>query len=260
MLTDTHAHINEEVFGGANNIIDAMAHDGLAHIICVGCDVKSSVESVKIARSDPRVFAAVGVHPYYPDEVTADSLKMFEELAGDEKTVAIGEIGLDYHRDVYDREGQLRALAEQYSLAREVHLPVIFHVREATGDFCEFLSTRDFPESGVMHCFSGSVETAEICLKKGLYISFGGKLTYRNSTRLAEVAKFVPDDRILIETDAPYLPPAQAMTSPNYPRNVKFVRDKLAELRGVSADDIERITAENAKRLFFKMSEYEKGK
>lgn len=254
MLIDSHAHITDEQYGdGGKSIIESMTADNLAAIVCVGCDEQSTLASIAVAHTDPRIYASVGVHPYYPETVTQELLDKFKELAQDKKVVAVGEFGLDYHHDVYDREAQIRAMNAQYDLARELKLPMIFHVREATGDFTEFLRAREFPESGVMHCFSGSVETAEICLKKGLYLSFGGKLTYKNSRHLQEAATLAPLDRILIETDAPYLSPAQCLGETNYPKNVAFVRDKLAELKGISSEQAENVTADNTKRLFFRM-------
>lgn len=254
MLIDSHAHITDEQYGdGGKGIIASMTADNLAAIVCVGCDEASTLASIAVAHTDPRIFASVGVHPYYPETVNDALLDKFKELASDEKVVAVGEFGLDYHHDEYDREAQIRAMNAQYDLARELKLPMIFHVREATGDFTEFLRSREFPQSGVMHCFSGSVETAEICLKKGLYLSFGGKLTYKNSKHLQDAARFAPLDRILIETDAPYLSPAQVLGEINYPKNVAYVRDKLAELKGISIEEAEEKTAQNTKRLFFKM-------
>ncbi len=254
MLIDSHAHITDEIYGdGGRAIIDGMTADGLAAIVCVGCDEQSSDASLAAAESDPRVYAAIGVHPYYPETVTDALMDKFRKMADSPKVVAIGEFGLDYHNDVYDRAAQIRAMEMQYDLARELRLPMVFHVREATGDFLEFIRSREFPESGVMHCFSGSAETADICLDKGLYISFGGKLTYRNSKKMIEAATHVPQDRILLETDAPYLAPSELFGQTNYPKNVSYVRDKLAALRGVTPEDIERITVENTKRLFFKI-------
>lgn len=254
MLIDSHAHITDRMYGdGGEAIANAMKSDGLSALICVGCDKRSSYDAVEAAERFDGVFASVGVHPYYPEEVTDGLIEEFKKLADHKKVVAIGEIGLDYHHEKYDRNGQIRALERQYELALEVKLPIIFHSREATGDFNEFFKGREFPQSGVMHCFSGSLETAKICLDKGLYIAFGGKITYRNATRLAEVAKYVPSDRLLVETDAPYLTPAQKAGERNEPKYVAFVRDKLAELRGVTKAEIEDITAQNALNLFTKM-------
>lgn len=260
MLIDTHAHITDEIFGGEEKVIETMTADNLSHIVCVGCDIRSSLDAVRAATLDPRVFAAVGVHPYYPHTVTDDAIDILRLLCAFRKVVAVGEIGLDYFHGSYDKEEQIRAMTVQYDLAREVGLPIVFHIRDGFGDLYEFAKDRDFPQGAELHCFSGSAETAEIYLKKGFYIAFGGKITYRNSTNLVKAAKVVPLDRLLIETDAPYLSPAQRHGETNHPRNVAFVRDKLAEIKGVSPDEIERVTAENAKRLFFRINDYEKGK
>jgi len=254
MLIDSHAHITDEIYGdGGKAIIESMAADGLKAIVVVGCDAESSRKNVEVARNNENIYASVGVHPYYPETLTDALIDEFRGLARDPKTVAIGEFGLDYHHDVYDRKAQLKAQDMQYALARELKLPMIFHVREATGDFVDFLRAAEFPESGVMHCFSGSVETAKICLDKGLYIAFGGKLTYNNSKHIQEVAKYAPLDRILVETDAPYLSPAKHLGEVNYPKYVADAADKLAELRKTPIEEIARATTENAERLFFKM-------
>lgn len=254
MLIDSHAHIYDEKYGdGGEAIIADMQKDGLEAIVCVGCDEQSSERCAELAENNANIYATVGVHPYYPETATPALMDKFAELAKRDKVVAIGEFGFDYHHDTYDKAAQMNAVVAQYVLARAVELPMIFHVREGAGDFYEFAKDRTFPQSGVMHCFSGSVETAEFCLKKGLYISFAGKITYRNAKNLAEVAKRVPLDRLLIETDSPYLPPATELGGLNYPKHVALVRDRIAELRGVSPEEIEQATNENAKRLFFKM-------
>ncbi len=254
MLIDTHAHITDEAYGdGGKAIIESMERDGLEAIVCIGCDRESSRAAVAVAESDPRIYAAVGVHPYYPETVTAELIDELHTAADNEKVVAIGEFGLDYHRNEYDRDAQIAAMNMQYELAREKKLPMSFHVRAAIGDFVDFIRTRSFPEGGVMHCFAGSVETAEICMKKGLYIAFGGKTTYRNSKTMRAVACEIPLDMMLLETDAPYLPPAEKFGEVNYPANISYVRDKIAELRGMTAGEIEDITTRNAKALFTRM-------
>ncbi|MCM1367856.1 MAG: TatD family hydrolase [Roseburia sp.] len=256
MLIDSHAHIYDEQYGdGGKSIIASMASDGLEAIISVGCDLASSRECVRLADCNDGIFATVGVHPYYPEEVSADGLDELRRLASHKKTVAIGEFGLDFHRDDFDKPAQIAALNAQYELARELCLPMMFHVREAAGEFYDFLKDRNFPQSGVMHCFSGSVETAKYCVRKGLYLAFGGKLTYNNAKNLAAAAKETPLDRILLETDAPYLSPSKFLGQINYPKNVALVRDRLAEIKGVSPEIIERATTENVKRLFFRMTE-----
>ncbi len=253
MLIDSHAHIYDEQFlpyGGAHSIIDSMSDDGLEYIICVGCDVPTSKACVELAARNERIYATVGVHPYDAATVTADNLGVLRELAAREKVVAIGEIGLDYHRPDSDRAGQLRATEAQYELARELGLPTVYHIRDGFGDFCEFVRTREFPEGAVLHCFSGSAELAELFVKKGFYISFSGTLTYRNAVNLARAAAAVPLDRLLIETDSPYLAPAKKLGEINYPKNVAYVCEKLAAIKGATADELARVTADNAKRVF----------
>ena len=250
MLIDTHAHITDEKYGdGGKSIIESMKADNLEAIICIGCDRESSLAAVEAAKN-PGIYAAVGVHPYYPETVTDELMDEFRNLSKNEKVVAVGEFGLDYHHDDYDRDAQIKAMRMQYDLARELKLPIVFHVRAATGDFIEFIRERSFPEGGVMHCFAGSAETADICIKKGLYIAFGGKLTYRNSKTAQDVARKIPLDMALLETDAPYLTPAEMNGKVNRPAYVSFVRDKIAELRGISAAEVEEATTRNAKTLF----------
>lgn len=253
MLIDSHAHIYDETFaplGGAAPIIKSMAADGLEYIICVGCDVPTSRECVRLARENERIYATVGIHPYDAATATPENLDVLAELSREEKVVAVGEFGLDFHREGSDREGQIKAMTAQYELARELRLPIILHLRDGYGEFCDFMRNRDLPYGGVIHCFSSSAEVAEILLKKGFHISFSGTVTYRNAVNLARAAAAVPLDRLLIETDSPYLAPARKLGEINFPRNVAYVRDKLAEIKGVSPEAIERATAENAKRVF----------
>lgn len=255
-MIDTHAHIYDEKYGngGAQRIIESMQADGLEAIVCVGCDMESSLTCDELAAANDGIYAAVGVHPYYPETVTKSVLDGLAELCTHPKTVAVGEIGLDYHRDDFDRKAQVAAMNMQYELARHAGLPIVFHLREGTGDFTDFLRGARFENSGVMHCFSGSVETAKICLDKGLYLAFGGKLTYHNAKNLAQVAAYAPLDRLLLETDAPYLTPARYLGQDNFPKYVSLVCDRLAEIRGIPREEAERATTENAKKLFFKMS------
>lgn len=253
MLIDSHAHIYDEMFdaeGGAESIVSRMDSDNLEYIVCVGCDMPSSRTSVALADKHERVYATVGVHPYDAHTVTKENLEVLAELAAHKKVVAIGEIGLDFHRDGSDRQLQVKAMCAQYDLARQIELPTMYHIRDGFGEFCEFIKTRDFPEGGVLHCFSGSRELAEQFVKKGFYVSFSGTVTYRNAVNLWRAAEVVPIDRLMIETDSPYLTPSALRGQINHPANVKYVAQKLAELKGVSADEIERITTENTKRIY----------
>ena len=253
MLIDSHAHIYDEMFGqgGDQKIVADMKSDGLEYIVCVGCDMDSSETCVFLADKHPSVYATVGVHPYDADTVTPDNIKRLRELAKCKKVVAIGEIGLDFHRPGSNRELQIKAMIMQYDLARELKLPMVYHIRDGFGEFYEFAKSRDFPQGAVLHCFSGSAEIAEYYVKKGFYISFSGTVTYKNAVNLARAASVVPTERLLIETDSPYLTPEPIRGEPiNYPKNVRYVADKLAEIRGVTPAEIEKATAENAKAVF----------
>lgn len=252
MLIDSHAHINDEKYGedGAQKIVSSMDDDGLEYIVCVGCDMSSSYSSVELARKHKRVYAAIGVHPYDADTVTKENIEFLRCLAADENVVAIGEIGLDFHYGNADKPLQLRAMEMQYDLARQLRLPMVFHIRDGFGEFTEFAKTRDFPDGAVLHCFSGSKEIAEYFVKKNFYISFSGTVTYDNAVNLARAAEYVPLDRLLVETDSPYLMPAPKRYGLNYPKNVAAVANKLAQIKCVDYDEIERVTNENTKRVF----------
>lgn len=252
-MIDSHAHIYDEELlptGGADAVINSMQADGLEYIVCVGCDMPSSHTCVSLAENNERIYATVGVHPYDADTVTDGNLDILRKLAGNKKVVAIGEIGLDLHRPNSDKPLQTEAMIKQYDLARELALPMVYHIRDAFGEFYEFSKTRDFPQGAVLHCFSGSAEIAEYYVKKGFYISFSGTLTYKNAVNLARAASAVPLDRLLVETDSPYLTPEPVRGGLNYPKNVAHVARRLAEIKGVDFAEIERFTADNTKRIF----------
>lgn len=254
MLIDSHAHIYDEQFGpdGAQKIISSMDGDGLEYIVCVGCDLPSSEVCADLAKQNKRVYATVGVHPYDADTVTFQAIDKLRDLAQScHKVVAIGEIGLDFHHKGSDKQLQLKAMQMQYDLARELKLPIVFHQRESYGEFVEFSKTRDYPDGAIMHCFSSSKEIAEYFLTKNFFISFSGTVTYRNAVGILRAAEIVPLDRLLIETDSPYLTPSsQKQYGINYPKNVRYVAQKLAEIKGLSYEEIVRVTNENAKRAF----------
>lgn len=254
MLIDSHAHIYDEEFfaeGGAQSIIESMSRDGLEYIVCVGCDVPTSEACVKLAVENAGIYATVGIHPYDASTATPENLAVLRELAlNNKKVVAIGEFGLDFHRPGSDRDGQMKAMRAQYELARELCLPQVYHLRDGYGEFAEFAKTREFPQGGVIHCFSSSAEIAEFCVGKGFYVSFSGTVTYDNAVNLKRAALAVPLDRLLIETDSPYLTPEPRRGHKNYPKNVAFVCDTLAQIKGVSRERMEQMTNENAKRVF----------
>lgn len=254
MLIDSHAHIYDEEFlsdGGAQTIIDGMQGDNLEYIVCVGCDVPTSKTCVELAEANARIYATVGIHPYDARTATPENLSVLREMAlNSTKVVAVGEFGLDFHHPDSDRDGQIKAMRAQYELARELCLPQIYHLRDGYGEFAEFAKMREFPQSGVIHCFSSSAEIAEFCVKKGFYVSFSGTVTYNNAVNLKRAALAVPLDRLLIETDSPYLTPEPKRGRKNYPKNVAYVCDTLAQIKGVTREQMEKITNENAKRVF----------
>lgn len=252
MLIDSHAHIYDEMFGdgGAQKIISSMDSDGLEYIVCVGCDMPTSQTCADLATANPRIYATVGVHPYDADTVTEQNIEVLRKLAACDKVVAIGEIGLDFHRPDSDKLTQMRGMEMQYDLARELKLPIVFHQRDSYGEFVEFSKTRDYPDGAIMHCFSSSKEIAEYFVKKNFYISFSGTVTYNNAVNLVRAAEAVPLDRLLVETDSPYLTPMPQRYGTNYPKNVALVAKRLSEIKGVPYEEMVRITNENAQRAF----------
>ncbi len=254
MLIDTHAHLTDEKFDG-EAIIAAMPEDKLEKIICIGFDMQSSRDGLALAQKHNAVYAAVGVHPSELLSVTEEDMSELVELSKHPKTVAIGEIGLDYHDEDVPKEVQKKWLVRQLEVVKESGLPAVFHLRDAYGDMYDIIRAhRDCLKAGaVMHCFSGSKETARNYLDMGFYISFSGSVTFKNARNLAEVAPEVPSDRLLVETDCPYLAPTPLRGTVNQPKNVWLTAQKLAELRNCELNEIEKITVDNAYTLFTKM-------
>lgn len=256
MLIDTHAHVNDPVYGEeAHNILADMVRENLERIVCVGTNEQTSREVTLLSKKYERVYATVGVHPSDAAAVSAHYLEALETLAKEKKCVAIGEIGLDYHYEDTDKEAQKKCLIEQIDLAKKMALPVVFHVRDAFGDFNEILAAHGpLKAGGIMHCYSGSRELAEGYVKQGLFVSFSGSITFKNNKKAAEVIDAVPLDRILAETDCPYLTPEPHRGKLNYPAYVTYQVKKIAEVKGLSYDEAVRITTENAYRAFPKLS------
>ena len=248
---DTHAHYDS---GGFNSdreeVLAALPAAGVVLVVDPGCDVESSRTAVALAEKFPHVYAAVGIHP--SDCAGADdaAFESIRTLAGHEKVVAIGEIGLDYYwEDNPAKDFQQMVFRRQIELALELDLPVIVHDREAHGDSLNIVL--DYPAlRGVFHCFSGSPEMAQELLKRGWYLGFDGPITYKNAKRAPEVAAVTPLDRIVVETDAPYLTPVPYRGKRNDSRFLPYVIEKLAEWKGITAAEMECITFENGKRLF----------
>ena len=250
LIFDTHAHYDDDAFDADRDaLLAALPAQGVGLVVDPGCDLESSRKALAIAQRHPHVYAAVGYHPENISD-TAIDLDAIEDMTRHPKAVAIGEIGLDYHwAENAPREVQQEVFRSQLSLAVRLDLPVIVHDRDAHADSLAIV--KEFPRlRGVFHCFSGSVEMARELLALGWYLGFDGPVTYKNARKAVEVAQIVPSDRLLIETDAPYLSPVPLRGSRNDSRNLFYVARRLAEIRGVSEEEIISQTMENGKRLF----------
>lgn len=256
-IFDTHAHYDDERFAEDRaELLNALHRFGVEAIVDPGCDLKSSYAARKLAADHDFVYFAAGIHPEELDAIPGDYLAQLSALAGDAKCVAIGEIGLDYYWDASRKDLQKKIFREQLTLARELEKPVIIHDREAHGDSLEIVNSlwpeKDPSESpGVFHCYSGSAEMAEELLKRGWYLGFDGPVTYKNARKTLEVLKVTPPERILIETDSPYLSPVPMRGKRNDSGNLVYVIQKIAEIKGLAPEETAELTFENAERLFF---------
>jgi TatD DNase family protein len=249
-LFDTHAHLLSEKFDEDRQaLIDALPGQGLTGVIEIGTDIEYSEKAAQLASEVDYIYAAIGVHPHDAGEAPKDYIERLTEVARRPKVVAIGEIGLDYYYDFSPREVQREVFSRQLDLAVRLGLPAIIHMREATQDTLSLLREHKGLR-GVMHCFSGSAETAEICLGLGLHVSFTGSVTFKNARKVVEAAAVVPLNRLMAETDCPYLSPEPVRGKRNDPGNVRYVLQKLAEIKGVTPDEMCEINIENAKGLF----------
>ena len=250
MIFDTHAHYDDKAFDeDREELLSSMPLKGVGLILDPGCDVISSKTALALAERYPFVYAAVGIHPEELGEDPHSALEEIRQLAAHEKCRAIGEIGLDYYWDVSRKEEQKEIFAAQLALACELDLPVIVHDREAHGDCLEIVSR--FPAArGVFHCFSGSAETAEELLQRGWYLGFDGPVTYKNARKALEVLAITPLERLLVETDSPFMSPVPMRGKRNDSSNLVYIINKIAEVKGLAPKEIERITFENGKRLF----------
>ncbi|MBB6177755.1 TatD DNase family protein [Anoxybacillus tengchongensis] len=252
MLFDTHAHLNATQFNeDVEQVIERARAEGVSHIVVVGFDRPTIQRAIKLAEQYSFIYAAVGWHPVDAIHMTDEDLTMIERLASHPKVVALGEMGLDYYWDQSPKEVQKEVFRKQIRLAKKVKLPIIIHNRDATADIVHILQEEHAEEvGGVMHCFSGSIEVARQCIDMNFYISFGGPVTFKNAKKPKEVAKEIPLNRLLIETDCPYLTPHPFRGKRNEPSYVKYVAEAIAELKGLSFEEVAQKTSDNAKRLF----------
>ncbi len=251
-LVDTHAHLDGERFAGeVAAVIARAAAAGVSRILTVGCDLASSRASVALAEAHAEIYAAVGIHPHDALSVDAAALEELRELAAHPKVVAIGETGLDFYRDRAPRAAQAQAFAAQIRLARELGKPLIVHDRDAHDEILATLRTEGAAEAGgVLHCFSGDVAMAKACLEFGFYLSIAGPVTYPKNEELRDVVRAVSVDRLLVETDCPYLAPQSARGKRNEPALVRETAAKIAQVKGLTLDDVARVTTLNAFTLF----------
>lgn len=256
MLIDTHAHLTDARFDDVNEIISNMKKDNLDKIITVAYDVESSKKCVELAQNNPDIYATVGIHPSDACKIndSLSALETIEKLTSHPKVVALGEIGLDYHYDD-DKDTQKYFLDAQLSLLGKTDLPVSFHIRDAYEDTFDIVKAHkeNIKNGGVLHCYSGSYEYAKQYLDMGFYVSFSGSITFKNSVRAPEIIKKLPKDRILIETDCPYLTPVPHRGKRNEPKYVVYQAQKIAEILGLSYKETQELTLNNAYALFSKM-------
>ncbi len=249
-LFDTHCHLDMNQFKeGLQEVIQRARSQGVKYILTIGTDIDSSQRAVEIASRYEGVYASVGIHPHDAKEITPEAIEQLRTLAERPEVVAIGETGLDYHYEYSPRQIQIEAFREHIALAEELNLPLIVHSRKAKEDTLEILKQAR-PSVVVMHCFSGDKQMLRECLQMNCYISIAGPVTFKNAKNLQDIALEVPDERLLIETDAPYLTPVPFRGRTNEPAYVFYVAEKLASLRGVTVEDIARITTLNARRVF----------
>ncbi len=253
MLIDSHAHLDDLRYDtDRDNVLQRAEAAGIEAIVTIGCDLATSQAAVALAHAHPNILATIGVHPHEAKEIGEGWYESFRSLAQHPKVVAYGEIGLDYHYDHSPREIQRERFREQIHLARELALPLIIHTREAQDDTVTILREEGAADvGGVFHCFSGDAWLAKDALELGFYLSFSGVLTFKNATMLRDIAKTIPLDRLMVETDSPYLTPVPYRGKRNEPAYVQYVAETLAEIRGnESVESIARSTVDNTKRVF----------
>lgn len=248
-IFDTHAHYAHKEFNKDREaLLEQLPADGISHVMLAGCGLLETTKSIALAEQYEYIYCAAGIHPSYIRNLPGDWQQQLTALAKHPKVLAIGECGLDYHIPDPDKAAQREVFLYQLGLAKESDKPVILHIREATGDALAIL--REHRPRGVVHCFSGSAETARELVSLGLYIGIGGVLTYENARKVVDAVKVIPDDRLVLETDCPYLTPVPFRRERNDSRRIAIVAEKAAELRGTAPQALIDLCRENGKRLF----------
>ncbi|MCI8965852.1 MAG: TatD family hydrolase [Clostridia bacterium] len=255
---DSHAHYNDEVFKeDKDKLIKAMYKDGITNIICAGYSLEKSKEAINIAKSYPHIFATCGISPNDINENVYKEIEEIEKIARDDKVLAIGEIGLDYYWNKDNKQLQKDVFSKQIDIANKLNLPIVIHSRDAWIDTIDVLKSNPVDKKGVFHCCQLNQELIKEALKLDFYISFSGNITFKNA-KSDECIKLVPDNKILIETDSPYLSPEPFRGTRNNSLNVKLVAKKIAEVKGMDIQDIANITKENTMRIFMEGKKYDK--
>ncbi len=249
-LIDTHCHLFEPVYDDVRDgLMEQMRQNGLYKLICVGCEPETVKQSIALAEKYEYVYVEAGFHPCDTADISDSMWEQMKKLIAHPKVVAVGEIGLDYHWESSPRDKQKYWFEKQLAYANEAGLPIVIHSRDAMEDTLEIIR-KNPPPRGVFHCFSGSVETLREILKMNFSISLGGVVTFSNARRVVECAKAVPEDRLMLETDSPYLTPAPHRGKVNRPDYTRFVAEKIAEIRGVTTDEVIEFTTRNAEQMF----------
>ncbi len=248
-IFDSHAHYDDEKFDtDRHSVLDGLFSDKVCGIINCGCDYNTSVKSVELSKRYNGIYAAVGIHPHETEETSETDYLKTIDLLKDKKVVAIGEIGLDYHYDFSPRGKQIEFFERQVILSKELDLPIIVHDREAHEDTYKIL--KKYRPKGVVHCFSGSVELAKETIKIGMYIGLGGAVTFKNAVKPIEVADYVPMDKILLETDAPYMSPVPMRGKRCTSDFIEYSAEKIAEIKKIDVDELIKQSRENTLNLF----------
>lgn len=250
-LFDTHTHLEDKRFDDdREDVIAELKYNNVLKAITVGTDIETSRQCIDIASKHEGMYAAVGLHPHDAKDFKESDIAEFEKMAADKKVVAIGEIGLDYHYDFSPRDMQMHAFEIQMDMAQRLNLPAVYHIREAFGDFLPMVRQGRCANNAVMHCYGGSLESAKICLDAGMMISFTGVITFKNANKILDVVKYVPIERLMIETDCPYMAPVPYRGKRNEPKYVAEVARKMAEIKGIAIEEMAEITYNNAERFF----------
>lgn len=253
MIFDSHAHYDDKAFDSDRNILlNNLFENNICGIINVGCSIKTSQLSIDLSQKYPLIWASVGIHPHEADNVAVNYLETLNSFLNNKKTVAIGEIGLDYHYDFSPRDKQKIIFEEQLCLAKSLDIPVIIHSRDSSADTLELL--KKYKPKGVVHCFSGSVEMANEIINLGMYIGLGGVVTFKNAKNPVLVAKSIPLNRLLLETDCPYMAPSPYRGSRCDSSMIKFTAEKIAIERNIPMNKLLDISVENTRTLFEKLN------